>query len=74
MVYLFSIQKHLEYCKGHPCTFVAGIFPRDSWKRDLSGLKGTSHLWTNTVTNCLGQIPRTYSRQWIDMEGIRKIW
>jgi hypothetical protein len=40
----------------------------DSWKRDLRGLKRSNHLWTNIVTNCLGQIPWTYSGQWIDME------
>ena len=53
---------------AHQCTFVAGIFTRDRWKGDLRGLKGSNHLWTNIATNCVGQIPWTYSGQWIDME------
>jgi len=46
------------------------VFTRDSWNRDLRGLKGTNHFWTNIVTNCLGQLPWTYSGQWINVEGM----
>jgi len=35
----------------------------------FKGLKRNQPSLDKFVTNCLGQIPWTYSGQWIDMEG-----